>query len=220
MSMANTFPGGDAEGLRIQLLEGFRVCVGTRLIHEAMWRRRKAASLVKLLALTPEHRLHREQVMELLWPDLDPEAAANNLHGILHVTRRVLGAARQPTTAVGYLRLQGRQLALCPTAPLWVDVEAFAAAAATARRRDTWRVRDRGTAPWREDEQTEESMAAIKHDRVPPVEGHSCPAGVSLVSPQRNQPSVERSPTAASRRNPCPETPLQRGIGQGDTSDP
>jgi DNA-binding SARP family transcriptional activator len=36
----------------------------------------------------PWHRLRREQAMELLWPGLDPEAAANNLHYALHVARR------------------------------------------------------------------------------------------------------------------------------------
>ena len=39
----------EPEGLRIQLLGGFRVWVGARAAPEAAWRRRKAASLVKLL---------------------------------------------------------------------------------------------------------------------------------------------------------------------------
>jgi DNA-binding SARP family transcriptional activator len=43
------------------------------------WRLRKARSVVKLLALTPGHRLHREHVIEALWPDRDPTAAFNNL---------------------------------------------------------------------------------------------------------------------------------------------
>jgi hypothetical protein len=37
---------------------------------DASWRLRKAAGLVKLLALAEGHRLHREQAMDLLWPDL------------------------------------------------------------------------------------------------------------------------------------------------------
>src|SRR5918993_145704 len=64
--------------LRVRLLGGFRVSVGDRIIEGSEWRLKKAANLIKLLALAPQHRLHRERVMELLWPGLlDPKAAAN-----------------------------------------------------------------------------------------------------------------------------------------------
>jgi len=66
--------------LRIQLLVGFQIWVGDRVIAPSTWRRRKAASLVKLLALAPQHRRHREQLLETLWPHLGPAAAANQLH--------------------------------------------------------------------------------------------------------------------------------------------
>jgi DNA-binding SARP family transcriptional activator len=68
--------------------------VGSRTIGEGEWKLRKAASLVKLLALEPRHQLHRERAMDLLWPSLNAEAAANNLYHVLHVARRVLGTTR------------------------------------------------------------------------------------------------------------------------------
>ena len=71
--------GEVSEAVRIRLLGGFEVSVGTRIIGEDEWRLRKVRSLVKLLALTPRHRLQREQAMHLLWPDSDPGAAASNL---------------------------------------------------------------------------------------------------------------------------------------------
>jgi DNA-binding CsgD family transcriptional regulator len=83
------------EAVHTCLLGGFRVSVGTRTIGEDEWRLRKAASLLKLLVLSPEHRLHREVVMELLWPDLGMRSAANNLRGVLHAARRTL----EPATA-------------------------------------------------------------------------------------------------------------------------
>jgi DNA-binding SARP family transcriptional activator/DNA-binding MarR family transcriptional regulator len=118
--------------VRIWLLDGFRVSVGSsRSIGEDEWRLKKSASLVKLLALAPAHRLHREQAMDLLWPELDSKAASNNLHHALHIARRIL----QPSadSASGYLRLRGENLALSPEEPLWVDVEAFEQAATAAR---------------------------------------------------------------------------------------
>src|SRR5919199_2987360 len=70
--------GIELEAVRIWLLGGFKVSVGPRTISEDVWRLRKAASLVKLLALAQGHRLHREQITETLWPDLDTESATNN----------------------------------------------------------------------------------------------------------------------------------------------
>src|SRR3954465_10767961 len=74
---------GMPEEVRVELFDGFRVSVGARVIEEGRWRLSKAASLVKLLALTPGHKLHREEIMALLWPNLDAEAAANNLRHAL-----------------------------------------------------------------------------------------------------------------------------------------
>src|SRR5215218_10192340 len=126
--------GGALQTLRIWLLSGFRVSVGSRSIGDQVWHLRKAQSLLKVLALAEGHRLHREQVMELLWPDLAPKVARNNLRYALHVARRTLeppALANSPTSR--YLHLRDKQLTLCPDSPLWVDVEAFEEAAATAR---------------------------------------------------------------------------------------
>jgi DNA-binding SARP family transcriptional activator len=116
--------------VRVCLLDGFRVAVGSRTIEKGRWRLQKAASLVKLLALAPGHRLHREQIIELLWPELEPKAAANNLHQVLHVARRTL---EPEAVASSYLHLRAELLELCPKSVLWVEVEAFEEAAAMAR---------------------------------------------------------------------------------------
>jgi DNA-binding SARP family transcriptional activator len=77
--------------LRIELLGGFHVMVGARAVSDDAWRRRKPAALLKLLAHAPGHRLHHEQVMDGLWPELDPPAAAANLRKALHQARGALG---------------------------------------------------------------------------------------------------------------------------------
>jgi predicted ATPase/DNA-binding SARP family transcriptional activator len=106
--------------------------VGERKVDESAWRLRKAASLVKLLALAPGHRLHRERAMDLLWPELGLRAASNNLRQALHVARRTLHP--DPEIASRYLRVSGEQLLMCPQGQLWVDVDAFEEAAETACR--------------------------------------------------------------------------------------
>jgi DNA-binding SARP family transcriptional activator len=118
------------EALRVRLLGGFSVGMGSRTIGQDEWHLRRAAALIKLLALAPTHRLHREQITEKLWPHLDRRAASNNLRRTLHATRRVLDSSESSR----YLVSEEGWLALCPAGALWVDVEAFEDAAATARR--------------------------------------------------------------------------------------
>jgi len=78
--------------LRVTLLSGFAAAVDGVPVPETAWRLKKARELVKLLALAPGHRLHREQAMDMLWRDRGPAAAANNLHQAVYVARRALDA--------------------------------------------------------------------------------------------------------------------------------
>ncbi len=125
----------DVAPLCIALLGAFRVQVGTRLVAEPAWGPRKARSLVKLLALAPGHRLHRDQALETLWPALKPDAARNNLHRATHAIRRALEPDLARAASSRYLLLQGSTLALSPFGAPWVDVEAFEAARDRARHR-------------------------------------------------------------------------------------
>ena len=119
--------------VRIRLLGGFEVSVGTRLIEANGWRLKKAGSLVKLLALTRGHRLHRDLIMNLLWPDLGATSAANNLHRTLHVARKTLDP-HAPASSTRYLRLTDQQIELCRGGTVWVDAVVFEQAAAAAVR--------------------------------------------------------------------------------------
>ena len=107
-------------GLRIYVLGGFRAEVGGRPVAEDAWRRSGAAALVKLLAVTPGHRMHREQLIDVLWPDLDLAAGARRLTKALHFARRAVAA--------GQVRLRDDLLSL-EADDLWVDVDAFESAA-------------------------------------------------------------------------------------------
>jgi predicted ATPase/DNA-binding SARP family transcriptional activator len=123
----------ESKSLWIELLGTFRVRVGDEVIPAEVWRRRKVRSLVKLLALAHEYRLHREQLMELLWPDADPQAAQNSLHQTLYLARRILEPGS--SARARYLLLQDEIVTLGPPELVWVDVAAFEAAAAQARQR-------------------------------------------------------------------------------------
>ena len=133
---------GSASGLRVTLLGGFHVSVGDRPVPDA-WRLRKAKSLVKLLSLSADRRLHRDVVTAMLWPDLAPDAAMNNLHQALHAARRVVGAAGASGEV---LRLRDDLVGLCPDGGLSTDVDEFVATLAAGTGLRTGRRVPRGTA--------------------------------------------------------------------------
>ena len=126
----------DSTDMTVRLLGGFSVSVGDHVVDDPAWDLRKAKSLVKLLALNHRHELHREQVIELLWPDLDPQAGSNNLHKVLHVARRVLQPCLEPKAPSAYLHSRGELIALSPPGALQIDAERFREAAQTARAGD------------------------------------------------------------------------------------
>lgn len=117
--------------VEIRLLGPFEVRLDGVPVPPATWSRRDAAALVKVLALARDHRLHREQVMDRLWPDLAVSEAAPRLHKAAHFARKAL--ARRDAVV-----LQGEMVALLPGVPVVVDAAAFersAEAALAARSR-------------------------------------------------------------------------------------
>jgi DNA-binding SARP family transcriptional activator len=133
---AGTSAGEPGAALRIRLLGGFRVEVGDRIIVDSEWRLQKSRALVKLLALTPRHRFGRDEVLERLWPEVEPEAALNSLYYALHTARGALvrGAPCGTARSTSLLQLAGGVLALAPSESVSVDVEVFEAAATAAQR--------------------------------------------------------------------------------------
>src|SRR5215213_1599717 len=111
--------------LEIRLLGPFRVAVDGRAVEERRWSRRKPALLVKLLALQPHHQLHREQAMELLWPDAGVEVAGNNLHKAVHMARRALEPALESAADSHFIITQNQQVLLRAPRKLWIDVDEF-----------------------------------------------------------------------------------------------
>ena len=77
--------------VEVRLLGGFQVRVDGRTLPPGHWSRRHSAALVKLLALAPGRSLHREQVIDALWPDLGIDHAVPRLHKAAHYARKALG---------------------------------------------------------------------------------------------------------------------------------
>jgi hypothetical protein len=118
--------------VRINLLGGFTVSVDDVVIPDHAWSRRHAAGLVKLLALAPARRLHREQILDALWPELAPAQSSPRLHKAAHYARRALGA--RPRALV----LHGDLVSLLPDDEVVVDVQVFRGRARDALANGSW----------------------------------------------------------------------------------
>lgn len=105
--------------LRIALLGTLQIKVNGQTVPVDAWHRSKAKALIKLLALSPQHRRHREVLMDVLWPNADRLAAGTSLRKAIHHARQVLGPEA--------LLIHDDVVELNGDA-LWVDVDAFEAA--------------------------------------------------------------------------------------------
>ncbi|HLH71855.1 MAG TPA: BTAD domain-containing putative transcriptional regulator [Chloroflexota bacterium] len=110
--------------LQIYCFGRFEVRRGGEPINE--WRRDKARMLLKYL-VDRRHPVHRDVLVELLWPESDTRAASNCLRVTLHALRQALGRSCDSTDApVDYVTFDGTNISLNhAAADLWIDVEAF-----------------------------------------------------------------------------------------------
>lgn len=111
--------------VRIRLLGGFQVRHGDRPLAAAGWPGRRSAELVQLLALSERRTQLRDQVIEALWPHLDPQAGAANLRKAAHHARQALGFPDA-------VELRGGLVTLFPGHRVETDADAFEHAAREA----------------------------------------------------------------------------------------
>jgi DNA-binding SARP family transcriptional activator len=114
---------GFVPALRIELLGGFHVeRIGVR--RPVVWQRRSARTLTKLLAAHPRHSLHREEILDLLWPGVPTKSALNRFGQALHAARRAFEPELLPREGSAYLRLKESVLSL-ETEHVVIDADHF-----------------------------------------------------------------------------------------------
>ena len=111
--------------LRVQTLGPFRVWRGSHEILPDEWRREKARHLFQLLLTYRRRRLDRDQIMDLLWPELNPEAARRDFKVALSTLFRVLEPERKRGAPSAYVQRVNSLYSPRPGADLWLDVDDF-----------------------------------------------------------------------------------------------
>ncbi len=118
----------------IRLLGRFEVVVDGTPVDDSAWRGRKAQQLVKLLAVAAGRSLHREQIADALWPDLDAESAERQLHKAIHAARRALEPELGSGVDSAWIITQDRTVSLSESVLVDADQAETAAEAALASR--------------------------------------------------------------------------------------
>jgi DNA-binding SARP family transcriptional activator len=129
------FEPSTAPSLELRLLGTFQVTVDGVLVDDGRWARRKPQRLLELLALQPDHQLHREQIVDLLWPQLGYGSDTAPLYKTIHLARRALEPDLAPRAESRFLVTQGSLVILRAPGELWIDIDVFERQAAEAIRR-------------------------------------------------------------------------------------
>lgn len=118
-------PQQSAAAVSIRLLGGFSLRLGGDAQAADGPPTRRAGELLQLLSLQPQRSLLNEQVVEALWPHLEPDAGSANLRKAAHHARQFVGG----TDA---LVLRGGRVFLLPGRQVDCDAERFERAADAA----------------------------------------------------------------------------------------
>ncbi len=118
--------------VEIELLTHFKVRVDGVAVPDEAWKLTHPRRLLELLCLQPGQRLHRDLVVEQLWPESDAKAAANRLYHTVHVLRGLL-KNEASADARPWLVFRSGELSLAPHCKVTVDALEFIEWVARAR---------------------------------------------------------------------------------------
>ena len=136
----------------LYLLGRFEIAREGRNLRENEWPRRKAAALIKYLAV--HKRLVKDQAIDLFWPESDFNSGANNLYRTLHDLRQTLNKSLGEGTSDLLFQFEDGVLSLNES--VWVDALEFERLCSTPAKNQDVRI-----AP------LEEALALYEGDLLP-----------------------------------------------------
>jgi PAS domain S-box-containing protein len=104
------------------------------LIQGPLWARIKVRALLACLVLTRGKPVHRDKLIEKLWPDKPRQAALQNLNTAVYSLRRCLEPVLQPSAESHYIRYEDAHYWLDSSWFNWIDIEVFETCLQRARR--------------------------------------------------------------------------------------
>ena len=115
--------------LQIFALGKFGLAANGRGVEVERWKRRQAVTLLKFLVTQLDRPVHRERILDCLWPEVDEDRGWGRLKVTMYYLReqlRAAGASEDAIQTVGNAYLLKRDA-------VWVDAESFEKSVAEGR---------------------------------------------------------------------------------------
>jgi DNA-binding SARP family transcriptional activator len=124
--LESELPDAAKATLRVQTLGGFRIWRSGLEITHAAWGREKAIHLFQFFITTRRRApyLHKEQIIDRLWPQLSPEEGDRDFKVALHAVNKTLEPDRPPRTEPRFIQRHELTYGL-NLAEVWIDADAF-----------------------------------------------------------------------------------------------
>ena len=116
--------------LRVQLLGSFAVLRNGQPLAAREWHSQQTRTILKVLLTRKGHVVPADQLLEILWPEDDPDTARRRLHVRISQLRRVLN----PDDPSAYVLTVEGGYTFNPDADCWLDTVEFEARAEWGRR--------------------------------------------------------------------------------------
>ena len=115
----------EAASLHVQTLGNFQVWCNSELLSPKVWGRDKTAQLFQFL-ITARHRrgLHKEQIIDRIWEELDQKTGDSNFKVALHGINKALEPNRKSRAEPKYILRQGVTYQL-ELSEIWIDADAL-----------------------------------------------------------------------------------------------
>ncbi len=115
--------------LRIFTLGPFALAVSGNGLNVEQWKRKKAATVLKCLISNLDKPVHREQLIEWIWPDADPDKSWARLKVTVSYLRQAL---REGGAKADIIETSGQSY-LLRSSSVWVDSSEFCAEVSKGR---------------------------------------------------------------------------------------
>ncbi|WP_433348845.1 BTAD domain-containing putative transcriptional regulator [Micromonospora sp. CA-111912] len=123
----------DTAPLTVRCFGGFRICLDGEPLNWSPLRPR-ARAVARILAMHAGRAVHRDRLLEALWPDTDPATATRTLHVALSSLRRFLDPHLPAGEGESLLHRDGDAYLLALPPGSWCDVTEFRLALERASR--------------------------------------------------------------------------------------
>ena len=132
--ISELLPEKPVPAISAAFLGPFRLYVGLEEIPESRWKSKKARTLMKyLLSMRDKGFLDKEILMELLWPNEDPQKSARRFHVALAALRKVLEPSITKGVKSSYIKRSGASYRVDIGKDGQIDIELFKSAVKRAQ---------------------------------------------------------------------------------------